>query len=117
MAGIIDRSENGGRTVGLDSSVRLPRLPLGCVDHDHWRKAHGDHLYERSRASLAFCPFPIPSPSRRTPTALMLAHGRWFSGGRSRSLACFGRIDRSTFEICFWLDATLCVCHLRLVNG
>ena len=32
-------------------------------------------------------------------------------------LARFGRIDRSTFEICSWLDATLCVCHLRLVNG
>src|SRR4051812_22638867 len=24
---------------------------------------------------------------------------------------------RSTYEICLWLDATLCVCHLRLVNG
>jgi hypothetical protein len=32
MAGIIDRSENGGRTVGPDLEVKPPRLPLGCVD-------------------------------------------------------------------------------------
>ena len=31
MAGIIDRSENGGRTVGPDLEVKPPRLPLGCV--------------------------------------------------------------------------------------
>jgi hypothetical protein len=31
--------------------------------------------------------------------------------------ARFGVLDRSTFEICLWLDATLCVCHPRLVNG
>jgi hypothetical protein len=32
MAGIIDRSENGGRTVRPDLYVKPPRLPLGCVD-------------------------------------------------------------------------------------
>src|SRR6516165_2610314 len=32
MAGILDGSENGGRTVGPDLEVKPPRLPLGCVD-------------------------------------------------------------------------------------
>jgi hypothetical protein len=39
------------------------------------------------------------------------------TGSDESEAARIGRIDRSSFEIGLWLDATLCVCHLRLVNG
>jgi hypothetical protein len=54
---------------------------------------------------------------RTEPGPIPIAANAPIVGAGASDVMCFGRIDRSTSEVCSRLDVNLCVCHLRPVNG